>query len=162
MEKSRSQKTGSKVNPALSEINGFGHPAPLSLPCVRQATRAVMSLCGVADGKGVDTGVGSEQIICKEPTCGIPSSSQWVRLPRASAASEHPKCRVWVRLRDVAQWAGRGARLVCSKLWGPTPEHIKLGEALHAERGGSEVQSHPWLRGEFKANRGFLRPSWDI
>lgn len=92
MEKSRSQKTGSKVNPALSEINGFGHTAPLSLPCVRQATRAVLPVCGVADGKAVDTGVGSAQIKCKEPTCGIPSSSQWVQLPYASAASEHPKC----------------------------------------------------------------------
>lgn len=33
---------------------------PLSLPCVRQATRAVLPVCGVADRKGVDTGVGSE------------------------------------------------------------------------------------------------------
>lgn len=43
--------------------------------------------------------------------------------------------------------------------WLPPPEHIKLGEVFHVETEGSEVQRHPWLCSEFKANMGFMRPS---
>lgn len=105
MEKSRSQKTGSKANPALSEINSFGHTALESTLCEAGNKGCSASVC--VTGKVWTQELVLNRLNVRSPRVGspLPLSGFGCLMPQQPLNTQNKGFEE--RLRDMVQWAGR-------------------------------------------------------